>query len=186
MYSGIKTALPWSILSLRLLMILFHFGLHEGLALPAALPHHYHHDSPIPLSFNQNHVNSNEYHDTSDTARDWTYDSGGNSVYDDDDSGANISLVKETVVHMIHVRPPEQQIDVSGIFMSQQQTSSSIQFLIQSGNRLFFDPLSNWLQSLFSSASSPSSQDHESEDYPPSPSFNLSTGSRGYNEGEVV
>jgi hypothetical protein len=135
MYSGLKPTMPASLLSARLLMVVLHFSA-PSIALPPTLTHHYHHESPLPSSFHQEHA-------------------------DIEDGDANISFVKETVVHMIHVTPPDQQIDLAGVYMTQQQ-SSSIQFLLQTSHRIFIDPLTNFLQTLFSSPPQ-ATQDIENE-----------------------
>lgn len=67
-----------------------------------------------------------------------------------DDDGNNITLVKETVVH-IQVTPPEEeeeQLDLAGVYMH--QATSGIQAILKSGSKMLLDPFVKFFQALFS------------------------------------
>ena len=66
---------------------------------------------------------------------------------DPDDDG-NITLVKETVVHIQVTPPDEEQLDLAGVYMH--QATSGIQAILKSGSQMLLDPFVKFFQTLFS------------------------------------
>jgi hypothetical protein len=64
--------------------------------------------------------------------------------YDDNDNN-NITLDKETVVH-VQVSPPEEELDLAGVYMH--QASKGIQSLLKDGTHIL-DPFVDFFRALF-------------------------------------
>jgi hypothetical protein len=60
----------------------------------------------------------------------------------------NITLVKETVVHIQVTPPEEEELDLAGVYMH--QATSGIQAILQSGSKMLLDPFVKFFQTLFS------------------------------------
>jgi hypothetical protein len=63
----------------------------------------------------------------------------------DDDNDNNITLDKETVVH-VQVSPPEEELDLAGVYMH--QASRGIQSMLKSGTHIL-DPFVDFFRELF-------------------------------------